>query len=61
MKNKKCTKCKITKPINEFYKNKTTKDGYCYQCKKCKSEKNKKGNLKACGLKHHFQHLYQEE
>lgn len=32
---KKCTKCKMVKPITEFYKNRNSKDGYNYNCKEC--------------------------
>jgi len=32
---KQCSKCKIWKPISEFYKHKNRKDGLCYQCKEC--------------------------
>lgn len=35
MKNKKCYKCKIEKPISEYYKNKSQKDGYTGACKNC--------------------------
>ena len=30
-----CTKCKIEKPLSEFYKNKATLDGLQYMCKIC--------------------------
>lgn len=32
---KTCTKCKKEKPLKEFYKTKTTKDGYTYNCIQC--------------------------
>jgi hypothetical protein len=32
---KTCTKCNIEKPLNEFSKGKTCKDGYQYNCKQC--------------------------
>ena len=32
---KKCPKCGETKPIDEFYKNKTKKDGHSVYCKQC--------------------------
>lgn len=35
VKEKVCGKCSETKSLNEFYKNKTTKDGYQYNCKDC--------------------------
>lgn len=30
-----CTKCKTNKPLSEYWKNKTTKDGYQAWCKPC--------------------------
>ena len=33
---KSCTKCHQIKQLIEFYKNKTSKDGYHTQCKTCK-------------------------
>ena len=33
--NFKCYKCKIEKPITEFYKNKTRKNGHQGYCKEC--------------------------
>ncbi len=38
---KKCNKCGEVKPKTEFYKNKKTKDGLQYTCKKCCRELNK--------------------
>ena len=32
---KKCSKCKIEKPLDEFYKNKSQKDGLARYCKIC--------------------------
>ena len=32
---KQCTKCKEFKPFTEFYKHKSTKDGYHTYCKPC--------------------------
>jgi len=43
---KKCSKCKIKKPIIEFRKNKTTKNGYTYYCKDCLKPINKKDRIK---------------
>lgn len=37
---KKCTKCKIEKPIEEFYL--TARDGYMAKCKRCHSDYGKK-------------------
>ena len=38
---KKCSKCSIEKPLTEFYKHKTTKDGLNSQCKTCTLNKTK--------------------
>ena len=35
---KKCSKCKIEKPLDLFPKTIRGKDGYCVQCKQCKNE-----------------------
>lgn len=32
---KKCSKCKVEKPLGEFYKNRASKDGCRADCKKC--------------------------
>jgi 5-methylcytosine-specific restriction endonuclease McrA len=39
---KTCCKCKQELPFSEFYKNRTTKDGYNYCCKPCKNVENAK-------------------
>lgn len=33
-----CSKCRKEKPTGEFCKNRSTKDGFSYQCKQCKIE-----------------------
>lgn len=33
-----CKKCGTEKPLSEFYKRKSTLDGYRNQCKKCSKE-----------------------
>lgn len=38
MKTKVCPKCKKEQPITEFYKDRTTRDGFCWQCKSCTKE-----------------------
>ncbi len=38
MKKKKCSKCKEIKPLNEFHKDRTRKDGYQYECKICRRQ-----------------------
>jgi len=39
-----CSKCEIEKPLNEFYRNKNTPDGYKYHCKLCLKVKEKLQN-----------------
>jgi 5-methylcytosine-specific restriction endonuclease McrA len=34
---KHCNKCSTSKPISEFTKKSSSRDGYCYQCKSCAS------------------------
>lgn len=36
---KKCTRCGIEKPLSEFVKNSSKKDGYSNECKQCKHER----------------------
>lgn len=38
---KECTRCGEFKPYNEFYRDKKSKDGWNYWCKKCHAEKNR--------------------
>jgi len=40
-KTKACSRCKVVKPVNEFYKRKDSKDGRRNDCKECKDEYNK--------------------
>jgi len=40
--NKICSKCGVEKDVNEFYKNKNSKDGLRYACKMCCEEYKKK-------------------
>lgn len=39
MLDKTCSRCKQLKPLGCFYKNKTTNDGYAYECKNCKDSR----------------------
>ena len=40
--NLRCSKCKQEKPTTEFYRERSLKRGFAYQCKVCKTEYNKK-------------------
>jgi hypothetical protein len=44
--NKRCSKCRIVKPVSEFSKNRSTKDGYQKQCKSCMKTANKENREK---------------
>lgn len=35
IKSKICSVCKIEKPVKEYYKNTSNKNGYCYMCIEC--------------------------
>lgn len=35
---RKCSKCKVEKPLNDFYKQKSNKSGYQSQCKECQTK-----------------------
>ena len=52
-KGKVCTKCKEHKPLSEFNKHKTMKDGLNYQCKSC----NKEYNDNICRFKRWFKNV----
>lgn len=41
MKKKKCKRCEETKPLTDYHKSNTYKDGYTYYCKTCIAEKTK--------------------
>lgn len=60
---KKCSKCGKVKPIEEFYKNKGTKDGHGHYCKDCHGKRSKvtyctnetyRSNAKLRNIKHKF-------
>lgn len=49
MKGKTCTKCKIQKPLTDYYKKKAAKDGLQSQCNSCAKENQREfreGNLR---------------
>lgn len=50
-----CSKCKQTLPISAFYKNKSQKNGFESQCKKCESATRAYKTCTVCGMyKPHF-------
>jgi hypothetical protein len=53
---KQCCQCKEVLPFEQFYKNKTKKDGHGTECKKC-SKKLRKGR----GYKNDYYKLYREK
>ena len=58
MANKKCTKCKQTKNLNEFHNCKRSKDGHHYDCKSCIAINNKKIYDKYMGkAREYHQHI----
>lgn len=48
-----CSKCKIDKPNNEFYKHKTNLSGYRSDCKECTPKKTYRQS-RTSQLKHHY-------
>ena len=48
---KRCSKCRIEKPISGFFRDSTQKEGYCLQCKECQKEHYKENKEKI--LKYH--------
>jgi len=45
-----CKKCKIEKPVSEFYKDSSSEDLYCMTCKECKTENSVKKKKTIFGL-----------
>jgi len=44
MTTKKCSKCEEVKPLAEYHKDKSSKDGLCYSCKTCTNKRNRKSD-----------------
>ena len=55
---KKCSQCKKTKPLDEFYKRAETKDGYRYECKSCVSVNGKKPSARKTSRKAQIKYKY---
>lgn len=66
MKTKICNKCKIEKPLSEFNKDKSRKDGLCTRCNACRKiegilyRKNNKEKVKQTLRKHYINKLKQK-
>lgn len=43
---KKCSRCLATKPVDDFNKSKSHRDGYDPQCKACKAEQYQQRKMK---------------
>ena len=39
---KKCSKCGILKELDQFHRDKQTKDGHCFSCKECNNKQHRK-------------------
>ncbi|MBW1931454.1 MAG: hypothetical protein JRI56_00205 [Deltaproteobacteria bacterium] len=62
---KRCNKCKTEKPLEDFYKDRSSKDGHQGMCKVCKKEYHRKYHLKYYqkhkdGIKEYQQGYYQK-
>lgn len=53
---KKCSCCKLLKTLNDFYKNRTRKDGRQNQCIECEKTRVKILVCSKCGLDFHIKH-----
>ena len=42
---KRCSRCKIEKPLSEFHRNKSRKDGLNHDCKECKNARMREAKL----------------
>lgn len=61
MKIKICTRCKIEKPLSEFPKHKTMKDGYLNQCKECTKQIKKEWDKNNKEYRKLYQNKYYKE
>ena len=57
---KQCTKCKETKPLNEFYNSKNNKDGKTYNCKVCQDAVYNKYRIEQREKINAYQRQYQQ-
>src|SRR5947209_2237840 len=58
---KKCAQCKEWKPFEDFYKNRSTTDGYQTYCKPCFQQSNKQSKLRHLEKRREQARLYAEE
>ena len=61
METKKCNMCGEVKPINEFYKHKSNKDGLCLQCKYCANKVRKEYYKKHLKERIEYQQEYRKK
>ena len=58
---KTCSKCGISKPLNEFHNHKKMKDGKYSQCKECANEQKRKWHREHPEIKNKIDRKYREE
>lgn len=58
---KTCSKCGVSKPLDEFNRNRNTKDGKNVWCKECCKEYNKEHYKEHCEEKKQYDKQYREE
>jgi len=47
---KQCSLCRVTKPVSEFWKATSARDGFQSQCKACKNIGGKQSNIRRYGI-----------
>ena len=57
---KRCWSCGKDKPLEDFYKNKSSKDGYAHECKDCAKFRVKEYYIKHTGERISYAHEYQK-
>ena len=58
---KTCSKCKVEKPLDEFYNHKNNPDGKTYDCKSCKKESKRKWREKNLNKIKEYDRIYKDK